>query len=158
MLISSLISSLVLVNKPIGSFPSGFLILIYFNYSLLFLMLLFILLNLAIVMTLAFILVSFFDFSSALCSSAAFSSSRFFIITPNSTSLLYLAIFNYDLSTKVFFFMRWSSISEILSTKKGRDHENKSRLLGSMNGYSTSLYYFIFILSFSIKITAPLFL
>jgi len=80
------------------------------------------------------------------------------MITLNSTSLDYFANFNFDESTKVFFFKRWSSISPILSAKKGRDQENKSRLFGSVNGYSTSLYYLIFILSFSIRITAPLFL
>lgn len=51
-----------------------------------------------------------------------------------------------------------SIISPSLSAKNGKDHENKSSPYGKLKGYSTSLYYLMFILSFSIKITAPLFL
>jgi len=49
-------------------------------------------------------------------------------------------------------------ISPILSVRKGSDHENRSRLFGKLKGWGTSLYYLMFILSFSMRITAPLFL
>jgi hypothetical protein len=109
-------------------------------------------LNLAIVNTFAlilFILARSYSFFSAFMPS---------IILPNSS----LEAF-YDADTCSFdkiavFLSKWSIISCILSLKKGSDQENRSRLLGNENGYSTSLYCFIFILSFSIKITAPLFL
>ena len=70
----------------------------------------------------------------------------------------YFAILIASFFTISFFFNKWSIISPILSARNGNDHENKSRPFGRLNGYSTSLYCLIFILSFSINITAPLFL
>ena len=87
-----------------------------------------------------------------------YSASNFFFISYHSTSLDYFAIFILSLVTISFFFNKWSIISPILSARNGSDHEKRSRPLGKLNGCSTSLYYLMFILSFSIKITAPLFL
>jgi hypothetical protein len=50
------------------------------------------------------------------------------------------------------------SISVTFSARKGRDHVKRSMSPGKWNGWSTSLYYLMFILSFSINITAPLLL
>ncbi len=139
---------------PYGSLPSleSFLALVRISeFSLAFLS---ILLNLAMVITLAFIEAIFWFYWTF------YSSFISVIILAKSTSLLYLLIFILSLVAliAVFLVRRWSIISPILSDKNGSDHENKSRPLGKLNGYSTSLYYLIFILSFSIRITAPLFL
>ena len=111
-----------------------------------------ILLNLAIAMTLALIL-AIFSLCYTFCSS-----SILLLSSDHSMSEDYFAIFIASFFTISFFLSKWSIISPILSARKGSDHENKSRPFGRLNGYSTSLYCLIFILSFSIKITAPLFL
>jgi len=149
---SLFVSSTVFNKAPFGSFPSWDTFLKSANTSWFSLAFLSILLNLAIVMTLAFILLNFS------LSYFFFSSFNSVIITWKSTSLLCLLILNCSLLTLFCLVSKWSIISPILSAKNGRDHENKSKLFGKLNGCSTSLYYLIFILSFSIKITAPLFL
>lgn len=80
------------------------------------------------------------------------------MIFPKSTSLFCLTNLIFSLGTRELRFITLSSISPILSAKNGKDQEKRSKLLGKVKGYSTSLYYLMFILSFSIKITAPLFL
>ena len=149
---SFLISESYFNKSPFGNLPSVECILYYAISKEAILAFDSILLNRAIVITLALIF-AIFSFCYTF-----YSSSNFDFNSDHSISLDYLAIFIFFTGTTSFFFSRWSIISPILSARKGSDHENKSRPFGRLNGYSTSLYCLMFILSFSIKITAPLFL
>ena len=93
------------------------------------------------------------------CSSCFFcSSSRSDIILLKSLTEDLRAYLISSCLTMEFILSRLSIISPILSIRKGSDQEIRSSWPGRWNGYSTSLYCLMFILSFSIKITAPLFL
>ena len=141
-----------MIKVPAGSFPSGetYLALeIISEFSLAFLSMR---LNLATVSTLALI------FANLSLSYSYFSSYNYSIILLKSTSELYLATSNCYFFIIVFLWSKWSSMSPILSARNGKDQEKRSKPLGKENGCSTSLYYLIFILSSSIKMTAPLFL
>jgi len=147
-----LIYSLFFNNVPKGNFPSGEYYLALAKSSAFSLEFLSIKLNLAIVIILALIEAIFY------LSCSFFSSFKLFMIYENSTSLLCLLMLSLSFETIDYLLSILSIISAILSDKNGRDQENKSKLFGRLNGCSTSLYYLIFILSFSIRITAPLFL
>jgi len=149
---SAFISSIPFKSIPWGSLPSGDIFLTLAKPSAFSLAFLSILLNLAIVSTFAFKRESFS------LSYYFLSSSNLSIITLKSTSLDCLTNFNFFYETIAFYFKILSIISPNLSAKNGKDQEKRSSPCGKLNGYSTSLYYLIFILSFSIKITAPLFL
>ena len=149
---SAFISSIPFKRIPWGSLPSGDTFLTFARPSAFSFAFFNILLNLAIVNTFAFKRESFS------LSYYFLSSSNLSKITLKSTSLDCLTNFNFFCETNVFCLKILSMISPNLSAKNGRDQEKRSNPCGKLNGYSTSLYYLIFILSFSIKITAPLFL